>query len=121
MKEKHGPCIDKNCSWCCNPVKVRAGFPESKIPKNKSGEPIWHKRAEILVPEEHPDTVRLETYDCDHLDHETGRCKEYEDRPEICKSSGCVDETSSESEGEQYKKTVEQKFLKIVRSPESKK
>jgi len=43
-KERKGPCLDKKCSECCNPVKVGRFFPEDKIPKDKDGQPLWAKR-----------------------------------------------------------------------------
>jgi Zn-finger protein len=77
MIEKLGPCLEKNCSWCCNPVKVIKFFPENKIPVNKEGKKIWQKRNEILIPENQIDTTRIDTYNCDNFDSQTGQCKDY--------------------------------------------
>lgn len=41
MSEKFGPCLDKKCSWCCDPVKVPKSFPDERIPVNGDGEKIW--------------------------------------------------------------------------------
>ncbi len=111
MNNKFGPCLEKNCSWCCNPVKVARFFPEDKIPTDKNGEKIWQKRKELLIPEDQIDTARLETYDCVNFNKETGRCRDYENRPEICKNTSCIDEKSNESIDKQYKKFINQKFI----------
>ncbi|MFH1098613.1 MAG: hypothetical protein V1723_01680 [Candidatus Uhrbacteria bacterium] len=72
MENKLGPCIEKNCSVCCNPVKVNRFFPEDKIPKNKKGEKLWRQREEILIPKDDIDAVKLDSYDCVNYDKEGG-------------------------------------------------
>ena len=47
MAEKYSPCLEKNCSWCCDPVKVASDFPEEKIPHNQKGEKIGKKWVEV--------------------------------------------------------------------------
>lgn len=116
MKHKEGPCLDKNCSWCCDPVRVNQTFPDNKIPRDKNNDKIWVERDEILIPELHPETVKLKTFDCVNLDNETGKCKDYENRPEICKNSGCIDEASDKSIDEQHEKTVNEKFISLNKS-----
>lgn len=110
--KRTGPCLEKNCSECCNPVKIPRFMPEDKIPKDAEGGSLWTKRQEILVPEDQV-SVKLETYDCKNFDSETGKCKDYEHRPEICKNSGCIDPESQESVDEQHCKLKGKKFLKI--------
>ncbi len=113
IKHKEGPCLDKKCSWCCDPIRVKRSFPNDKIPRDKDGKKIWIDREEIQIPESHPDTVKLKTFDCVNLDNETGECKDYQHRPEICKNSGCINEASSESIDQQHKKTINEKFISI--------
>lgn len=118
MPEKYSPCIEKDCSWCCNPVKVRTIVSESEIPANESGEKIWKPRKEIWVSEEHPDTDRIRTYDCSYYDGKTGRCIKYENRPEICRSTSCVKDNSDKSIDEQRKETIESKYIVIKEDKE---
>jgi len=108
-----GPCIEKKCSVCCNPVKVHRFFSEDKIPVNKNKEKIWKKREELLMPEEEIDITKLETYDCMNFDKSTGRCLDYDNRPKICRRVSCVDKNSTESINDQYKKLAKKKFIAI--------
>lgn len=112
-----GPCLEKGCAWCCDPVKIglrkRADPSVIKIPKNEKGEEIWKKKDEILVPEKHPETERVHTYDCINFDEKTGLCKDYENRPDICRGTSCIDEKSEKSIDEQHKELSETKFFKI--------
>jgi Fe-S-cluster containining protein len=109
----NGPCIEKGCSWCCNPVKVSRHFPDEKIPRDEKGEPIWTKNDELLAPESSPDSVKLKSFKCLRFDEKSGLCLEYEKRPEICRASGCVDEESEDDPELQHRKTVQEKFFKI--------
>lgn len=115
--DKHGPCLDRQCSWCCNPVKIsmRKGVNPSviPIPKNEKGEELFKKRDEVLVPENHPDTARVHTFDCINFDSKTGLCKDYENRPDICRNTSCINEQSEKSMDEQRKDLTETKFGKI--------
>ena len=111
--ERSGPCLDKNCAECCKPVKVRR-FGLDALPVDAGGNPIWKKRPELLIPEDADGHTKLEAYDCKHLDQATGRCLDYEHRPEICKNSGCVDPASSEPADEQHRTFKEKKFIKIT-------
>ncbi|MCX6731833.1 MAG: YkgJ family cysteine cluster protein [Candidatus Parcubacteria bacterium] len=113
MKEKIGPCIDKNCSICCNPVKVRRFFPKEMIPGDTKGNKLWQKRRELLIPESQSEEVKIETYDCKNFDQKTGLCKDYEHRPDIRRKSGCVDINSSVPANEQFKKIQKRKFITI--------
>ncbi len=92
---------------------MKFDFPESEIPINKSGGKIWRERGEILVPESHPDTVRLKTFDCLNFDRATGMCHDYENRPEICRNTSCLKDDSTESVDEQHSKAINEKFVVI--------
>ncbi|MBI5076947.1 YkgJ family cysteine cluster protein [Candidatus Falkowbacteria bacterium] len=85
--EKENICRKHECSVCCRPVKVRRGF------KSHFGERMkdlpFKEREEIWIPKEHPDTVRLEAYDCALFDEKTGLCKDYEKRPSVCRDTQC--------------------------------
>ena len=75
----HGPCLDKSCSFCCNPVKINqkainSGF---EIPKDKNGENLWVATGEVLAPETKIDTDRVVTFDCKNYDKSTGMCLDY--------------------------------------------
>lgn len=108
-----GPCIKKECSFCCDPVKVGRFFPEDKIPANEQGEKIWKERTELLIPEDEIDETRLKSYDCINLDKLTGKCKEYKKRPPICRRASCIRRNSKESVDKQYEKTTKRKFIVI--------
>ncbi len=45
---------DKNCSICCNPVKInqRAIINGLELPKDKYGNGLWKSRGEIIAPED---------------------------------------------------------------------
>ena len=112
----NGPCINKSCSWCCDPVKVdaRKVFNGMDLPKDKEGKDLWKRRAEIFISEKSPDTSKVLTYDCKNLDYKSGECLDYDNRPNICRNSSCIDTGSSSSENEQHKSVTEQKFIKII-------
>ncbi|OGN07863.1 MAG: hypothetical protein A2750_00220 [Candidatus Yanofskybacteria bacterium RIFCSPHIGHO2_01_FULL_45_42] len=110
--EHKSPCLDKNCSWCCNPVKVPRFLPPDKLPKDKGGQPLWTKRKELLVPED--SQTKLETYYCKNYDSATGKCTDYENRPDICKNTECVDPNSTELIDRQHQKVTSKKFSKIT-------
>jgi len=112
MKEKFGPCIEKKCAVCCNPVKVESFFPEDEIPVNEKGEKIWEYQG-ILASEKTPDGIKLKAYKCKNFDEETGLCKNYKNRPMICRETTCIDEKSKESTDKQYKKFIKNKFILI--------
>jgi Fe-S-cluster containining protein len=113
MKEKSGPCIEKKCSDCCDPVKVHQTFPDAKIPVDEKGEKIWKGRDEVVIPESGIDHVKLKTFDCEKLDKETGLCKDYENRPDICRNSSCISPESSESIDAQHTRHISEKYITI--------
>ena len=59
------------------------------------------------------DITKLETYDCKNFDSASGLCKDYKNRPDICKNSGCINPNSSESIDEQFEKMKDKEFIKI--------
>lgn len=111
INERKLPCADGTCSWCCNPVKVDESFPEENIPKDEAGKKLWTPRKEVLIPESESDTTRLKTYDCKNFDKASGHCSNYANRPEICKSTKCIDWDSVFDADEQHQKIVGQKFF----------
>ena len=113
IENNPGPCIEKKCSYCCNPVKVDRFFPEEKIPTNEKGEKIWKQRKGLLAPESQIDRVRLKSYDCTNFDSLTGKCYDYENRPDICKHTSCIDKKSEKSVDEQHKKLTDDKLIEI--------
>jgi Fe-S-cluster containining protein len=111
MENRFGPCLDKKCSTCCSPVKVHHSFPDEKIPVDEKGEKIWTDRDELIIPEDHPDTVRLRTFDCKKFDSDSGQCQDYENRPAICRKSSCYDESNPSSIDEQHSRCIKEKFI----------
>ncbi len=114
---KQGPCLEKNCSWCCNPVKIgfnkRTGLSDFKIPKDENGKDIWEETDNILAPENHPETIIVKEFKCVNHDKENNRCRDYENRPDICRNTSCISPESKESIEEQHKKMTSEKFLKM--------
>lgn len=110
---KEAPCLEKKCSECCNPVKVYRLFPKDRIPKDENGKEIW-KPIGLAALEGNPD-MRVEAYECENYDKESGLCREYDKRPEICKNTSCLDENSDLPADEQHKKFVKDKFILIKR------
>jgi Fe-S-cluster containining protein len=92
---------------------VQAGFPISKIPKDKEGNEIWRRMPELRVSELHPDTVKLEIFECMNYDKEERRCNDYSNRPEICSNFVCTDSDSEKNIEEEYTKVITEKFYKI--------
>lgn len=111
---KHAPCTDKNCSICCNPVKVnqKAIINGLELPKDKYGNNLWKDRGEILAPEDKIEKVRVITFDCVNYDNVTGKCLDYENRPDICRGTTCIKDKNGDIE-EQYKRETEVKFIKL--------
>ncbi len=110
---KHGPCLDKNCGHCCDPIRVDMRN-RGELPKDKNGKDIFVERNEILAPETHIETMRLKTFDCINFDTVTKKCLDHESRPDLCRNASCVSDPKGNID-EQHKKTVEEKFIKIYR------
>ncbi|HFC76796.1 MAG TPA: YkgJ family cysteine cluster protein [Candidatus Moranbacteria bacterium] len=109
-KSKKTICEKHNCSECCNLIKVNhlSDFGK-KIP-------FWKERKNVLLaPEKHIETVKLRIYDCEHLDEKSGLCKNYENRPDVCRNSKCgAFEVDSEKErGKIIQKIKNEKFIEI--------
>jgi Fe-S-cluster containining protein len=83
------------------------------IPKDSNGNEIWKKRDEIRVSENHPETVKLEIYDCLRYNPNTGLCNNYEKRPHVCQTTTCINVNNAEkSLDEQHKELTEECFIK---------
>lgn len=78
-------CLKYGCSDCCSPVKLR-GY--AVVELEKIGKPFVNT-GEIYIPESRPDTVRLRTFKCLNFNEKSGRCLDYENRPEICRNTKC--------------------------------
>lgn len=109
--EKHAPCLDKNCGYCCDPVKVNIKN-SGELPKDKNGKDIFIPRNEILTPESRIDTDRVKTFDCKNFDPITKRCLDHENRPDMCRSATCISDPEGNID-EQHKKVVSENFIKI--------
>lgn len=84
-------CLQHKCSACCNPVKI-----DSRIIIDKSL-PFVDLGC-ILIPKNHPDTIRLKTYRCEFYNPETGLCRDYANRPDICRNTFCMGFVVAETE-----------------------
>ena len=73
----------------------------------------FDERGEVWIPENHPDTVKIETYNCRRHDEKTGKCLDYENRPEICRNTTCgAFDTDDENEQRQAIEAVKkEKFI----------
>lgn len=116
VPNRKSPCKDKNCNFCCNPVKIDKRLIDRGLilPKDEYGNDLFIERNEYLIPEKNIDTVKLKTFDCRNFDKETGLCKDYENRPNICRNTSCIN-NSEKSIDEQYSELVDTKFIKIKR------
>lgn len=116
VPNKHGPCLDKKCGRCCDPVRVytKSG---GNLPKDKKGKTIFVSRGEIVAPEKYIDTVRLATYDCVNFDKEKNICLDHENRPDMCRNTSCVSNEDEDADT-QHKRMVEEKFIVIKRKSE---
>lgn len=116
-ENKYWPCKEKNCWWCCDPVKIsfRKWCDPSNItvPKDKNNNPLWIAKEEIWVPETNIDTTRIQIYQCILYDKDKKVCKDHENRPNICRNTSCVDQRSHNTIDEQHKKLTETNFIKI--------
>lgn len=109
--ERHGPCLDKNCGHCCDPVKVNIKN-TGEIPKDKNGKDIFILRNEILVPESRPDTDKIKTFDCINFDPLTKKCLDHENRPDMCRSATCITDLDGDID-EQHRKVTSENYIKI--------
>jgi Fe-S-cluster containining protein len=103
--------LEKNCTWCCDPVKIDKRY-DIKIPKDETGNHTRKKReGELWISEEHPESVKLEIYDCLLYDENIKICRHYEKRPEICHNITCIQENNIISHDEQHTKLVTTPFM----------
>ena len=87
---------------------------EDREHQDINGEDLFLKRVEVLLPEEKIETSKVFTYDCKNFDKDSGLCNDYENRPEICRNSTCIDPKSKVDVDEHHKNVTEQKFIKII-------
>lgn len=117
IENKHGPCKEKWCARCCDPVKIsfKKGYDPSKIPvpKDSDGNPLRIAKDEIWAPEIDIDTKRVQIYDCLLYDKDNKNCKDYENRPKICRNTSYIDNESKESIDKQHKETIKTIFIKM--------
>ena len=104
-------CRQHSCSDCCKVVKMKKGF-KSHIGEGLKDLP-FKDRKEIWISEKHPETVKLETFDCDLYDEKDGLCKDYENRRDICKKTTCTARVTEdvEKQKELIKKFKQEKFI----------
>lgn len=110
--EKDGDiCKKHGCSHCCNPVRINrlisARFDE------RSDELPFEKLDEVHIPVCELETTRLEAYKCKNHDPKTGLCKDYINRPDICKNSRCS-ALDVEDEDEQRKLIQEERGQEFI-------
>jgi Fe-S-cluster containining protein len=109
--ENHAPCLDKNCGYCCDPVKVNVKN-HGEPPKDKNGNDIFIPRIEFLIPESRPDTDRIKTFDCKNFDPITKKCLDHDNRPDMCRNATCISDPNGNID-EQHNKVVSENFIKI--------
>ena len=111
---KHAPCTDKNCGFCCDPVKInkKAIINGFDLPKDKNGNELWEATGDVLAPEHRIETDRVVTFACKNFDKETNKCLDYENRPEVCRDTTCIKDKKGNID-EQHKIATEIKFVKI--------
>ncbi|MFH1142582.1 MAG: YkgJ family cysteine cluster protein [Candidatus Uhrbacteria bacterium] len=111
MSDKEKVCLNHMCSECCNPVKMKQGFKAHQ--GTKLNELPFEERDDLLIPETEIDTTRLESFDCKLFDEKTGQCKDYKNRPKICRQTECkAFETNNEQEQKEIiAKIKNEKFI----------
>jgi Fe-S-cluster containining protein len=108
---KHGPCEEKNCGYCCDPVRVdtrNLGEP----PLDKLGRKIFTSRGEILRPKENPE-ITIKTFNCVNYDSVLKKCLDHENRPDMCRNSSCIEDQKGDIDKQHDKATSPNKFIKI--------
>lgn len=86
IKEKMNICLLFECSMCCNPVKIDS---RKIILTETSGLPFVEMGG-LLIPESHPDSIKLKQYKCVNFNPATGLCTDYFNRPQICRNTTCI-------------------------------
>lgn len=119
IENNYWPCKDKNCWWCCDPVKIwfRKWYDPSQIPvpKDNNWNPLWISKEEIWVDEKNIDTKRIQIYECLLYNKENNNCKDYKNRPDICRNTSCIDKNSTTTIDNQQQKAIQTIFIKITK------
>lgn len=110
--EKSGEiCKKHGCGNCCDPVRVRKDF-RSRI-GDKFEELPFEDTGEVHVPIDEIEKTQLEAYSCRNYDKESGLCKDYENRPQICRNSACraLDAKTDEEQSDLISEEQLQEFI----------
>ncbi len=112
IKNKNAPCLEKGCSFCCNPVAIDErqikNIGEENLPADKNGDSLFSSRKEILYSKKNPDSTKFMTFNCKNFDSNTGLCRDYENRPDLCRNTSCINVDSVKSVDEQRKDFIDQ-------------
>src|SRR3989339_189228 len=103
-------CLEFGCSECCNPVKISRGMGAIFERGN-----LFIKLDMILVPESHPDSVKLVSFSCNNFDSCSGLCRDYFNRPKICRNTKCLafNATNRGIQAEIVRNIKAEKFINI--------
>lgn len=116
VPNKHGSCKEKSCSFCCNPVAINQRailtLGKDKLPKDKNGNPLFTRKKEFIFLKNSPDTNKLQTFECKNFDQVSGLCKDYENRPNICRNTTCIDPNQKDKSEDEQHKEFKNKFIK---------
>lgn len=82
--EEMNICLLFKCSICCNPVKIDS----LRLISPRDGLPFVEMKG-LLVPRLHMEIIRLRPYKCILFNSSTGLCKDYKNRPNICRNTFC--------------------------------
>lgn len=90
---------------------MRKGF--KRHTGDKLNELPFVDRKELWVSEQHPDTVKLETFDCQLYDEQSGKCRDYGNRPDVCKKTTCgaFDTDEEEQQRQAIDEVRKEKFI----------
>lgn len=95
-------------------ISFRKGYDPSNIPvpKDTMGNPLRIPKRIVANPKTDIDTRRIQIYECLLYDKDRKICKDYENRPDICRTTSCLDDDSQETIDEQHKKKTQIDFIK---------
>lgn len=100
---KEAPCIEKWCAFCCDPVWLTWRYsPDISNITDTTWKQIW-KYIGMCPSKKHPDTSKIRLYECLLFDKNTKKCINYEQRPDICRNTTCIQPNSNKSIDEQHK------------------
>lgn len=99
---QEAPCKERWCSFCCDPAWIvwRYSPDVSKI-TDTTWKQIW-KYIWMRPSKKNPDTQKIWLYECLLFDKTMGKCKAYEQRPDICRNTSCINSESDKSIDDQY-------------------